>query len=103
MFVNEFNLLIDSKAKLRKLRDDLLDRNRWPEDFEWDYSNCKKCAMALGGFMSIVPFFDTSLPEFFNISREDAIRIFWTAHVGRNCLHKEVTPEMVAKEIAKLL
>jgi len=32
---------------LRELSRLLRDRSRWPENFEWDYSRCTNCAIAL--------------------------------------------------------
>ena len=94
------------KPSLSTLAFILRNRELWPEDFEWEFSSCRKCAMGLAHVMwpSVVK--DTcseAMAIAFGISFRAAHNMFCLRRLPHS-LYCEwdtvaVTPEMVADRI----
>ena len=83
---------------VRKLSFILRNRALWPKGFEWDYRNCRDCAMGLAFELGMTSKRATlAMGGRFNMSIEDAQNIF--IYAGQSTLTKlmqDVTPEDIA-------
>jgi hypothetical protein len=89
-------------STLQALHDLLLDRSKWPDDFEWNYDDVTSCAIGLAWRAELI---DASDPRHahgyhFGIDDRTAHRLFYTTVDGS---YKAVTPEIVAERIANIL
>lgn len=91
------NAKASKHPEMKKLRDRLLDRSSWPEDFQWDFSDYDRCAMAL------ITDHDDVVSETQRILRIDnntTNHLFGAGPAIRRNIHiSDVTPEMVAADI----
>lgn len=106
-----------SKPSLEALSHILRHTELWPVGFEWDYSECEKCAMGLAGklWRMFVPINPNAAvlcaAEFFGITGKVSHEIFggygeWIPYVEGCQILRDldiVTPEMVADQIDKHL
>jgi len=92
-------------SRLQKLHDLLLDRDLWPECFEWDYSEPSQCALGLAYEADMLG--DTELLEvdtcawLFDLDPTTFSAIFFTPTPGGT--YQETSPEMVALRIRQFL
>lgn len=92
-------------SRLQKLHDLLLDHDRWPECFEWDYSEPSQCALGLAYEASLLG--DTELhavdasAALFDLDPITFNAIFFTPTPGGT--YQETSPEMIALRIRQFL
>jgi hypothetical protein len=88
-------------STLRQLSDLLRDQTKWPEDFQWDYSDSSHCAVGLACAVGLIQGKHPSgiYGADFGISAAAFETIFMTWD-GRG--PKAVTPTAVAKRIERM-
>lgn len=106
---NEADQLLDlGKPSLEALSFMLRHREMWPAGFEWDYSECRNCAMGLAINLWNLREHSTRdgsmtgcevMQKTFDISEKPADNIFYFANEARGLQESDVTPEMVADDI----
>ena len=95
--------------RLIRLRDDLLNHTNWPEDFEWDWDACRKCAMGLLAEQeNLVPEREiepavTQTASILDIKATEARFLFFDAFIKDGRIESSVTPEMAADVITDWL
>ena len=89
-------------TKLRKLSELLRDQTKWPDYFEWDYSDQNTCALGLAREIGLIRCRPQSASgKTFGLAQTEFEYLFFNAHdVGS---YAAVTPEIVADRIDKVL
>lgn len=86
----------------------LRDPNLRPDGFEWDFTDCRSCAV--GMFQRLMPAVqrtndeatDTFMARALGMSEADAHSTFVSAWPAYRCSHTSVTPSMVADRLERL-
>ena len=89
-------------STLQALHDLLLDRSKWPDDFEWDYADCQTCAIGLAcrtGLIDVRP--NDAKAWHFGIDYHTYQEVFF--YIRDTHSYGDVTPEVVAERIANIL
>ncbi len=98
------NRKVTPKVRLANLAHVLRDKSQWPDGFDWEYSDCRRCAMGLASKIGIVAgISDEHLCKQLGLTRVQVSELFGLRHVHMRKYISEVTPEDVADAIDEVL